>query len=1003
MVDGHVLAYEGDIASDPAERVSVRLGALDRMLDKLVHTSTTWEQVIVLVGDAGMGKTRAARALLDMLEHDGVLTRYVSVGQAKDRDATTELRTVARGVRRSRAKDKRFAVVLDDMPATDECDLDAQLRCVKQLLAARTLVVMCVRPECVQLAEEIPDAQIIWPENLVIPCADIQAGAMQSATNGVPALVATYQAEAPASSWECDDARVGRRSAALVKAYVRETLPIEEQHLRLAMMLLGQGSFEDLSLIVDRCSPDALSWLAHDAPFFGIDLAGNVFRSAFLASLSGFRSCASAMTDAVLTHPLVALKSAMLLARRGEYGRSALVAACLESLTGAAELVREWGIEYLCAGEDVFVGRVLASEVWGRYYDDGPAAEVERAYNLLTGVADLSEPVVRNALELASVPDRVRLRWRHLELLQAIRDLDCGLATPRAEHERSDDDQLACELALHVRVRTLLLEGHVADAYQLLVNSPLKSGSDTLAELLLSDDFLIAQLLSGEGLDERETAHVMEVRERLAANPRGRLARYRPHLETLLLVLAGRLSHLDDVEQLISYADKMGDSALAAIFLLVAAIADNRSKAYMRAHVRALQASARISGAFGGLVGRQSRLIAGLAATMLDDEGELVSLASEPPDSIERDLAAYFCGERSLGRKPRPTVLLVSASSDNAAWALNMLCHDFGERSDEFKSAIPPSWSAASRRMVRKAEAFSRSMERALWRSGAPNHTLPSGPEGSDEQRARIEVFLLGELLVRVDGREVDVQQLEKRRARSLLVHLAARKGHRASRFELIESIWSEYGFDGGRQKLYEATYTMRSTFGIKRKTVNIFSATRGKATIGLNSDLFSFDVDAFEQKAKEALAQNASEERVIALVCDAMDLYRGDLCPDTYDALSMVEARRSELRSLFVDLAITGARAALKEGRLSLATRIACRGYEVSPTREDVVLVYVEALKATGRYHDAREVYQHYSYAVVEATGMPPTRALREAASDLLPAPRARKTQRKATNMTVE
>ena len=42
MVDGHVLAYEGDIASDPAERVSVRLGALDRMLDKLVHTSTTW-------------------------------------------------------------------------------------------------------------------------------------------------------------------------------------------------------------------------------------------------------------------------------------------------------------------------------------------------------------------------------------------------------------------------------------------------------------------------------------------------------------------------------------------------------------------------------------------------------------------------------------------------------------------------------------------------------------------------------------------------------------------------------------------------------------------------------------------------------------------------------------------------------------------------------------------------------------------------------------------------
>ena len=46
-----------------------------------------------------------------------------------------------------------------------------------------------------------------------------------------------------------------------------------------------------------------------------------------------------------------------------------------------------------------------------------------------------------------------------------------------------------------------------------------------------------------------------------------------------------------------------------------------------------------------------------------------------------------------------------------------------------------------------------------------------------------------------------------------------------------------------------------------------------------------------------------------------------------------------------------------------------------------------IEALKASGRLHDARTVYRDFSLRVIESTGLPPSSVLHEAMADVLPA----------------
>ena len=101
---------------------------------------------------------------------------------------------------------------------------------------------------------------------------------------------------------------------------------------------------------------------------------------------------------------------------------------------------------------------------------------------------------------------------------------------------------------------------------------------------------------------------------------------------------------------------------------------------------------------------------------------------------------------------------------------------------------------------------------------------------------------------------------------------------------------------------------------------------------------------------------------------------------------LGAAETRRQELRSLYVDIAVVGSSAAMRENMPQLAVRFARCAYDAAGLREDAAIALMDALKATGRTMDAREVYREYARNLLEATGMPPSTAMRGIASGLFP-----------------
>lgn len=963
------------------------LGAFERRLATILEGDAAKPCVVFLCAESGMGKTHACLAMVSRAEKEKIPNKYLSFSGKDSSAAVDSLTRLARSLARvskgaEASSARRKLVVIDDFPPTEECDLTRQARALKRMVASGWTVIVCMRPEAVQLAEEFPRSMAFHAGDMLVPLAreDERAAAL---TNAVPALVAAYEASVEVETGLGPIEALSSALEPLVMEHLRRSLPDEERRLRYCMMLLGRGTVDELAQVLSRVDDETFSWLHEDAPLLGVEPADRCFRCAALSEDPAFEGCVRAMRDTSLFMPEVTLRCCTLLASRRQYHRCVVVASLLGNEM-QRRVVREWGIELICAGEVPFVRRVASASDWLKR-EDPEEAEVGLALALLEEPAGTLRANT-GSLPLDEQKSGVRRRRRYLELLRAMRDLDVGMPPSRKARSRPDDDDIACAFVEHIEARSLLWEGKPSEAYRMLVNNPYRTSLDSLPAALLCDDYEVAEVLMGECPSDEERELFSRARSFLTGLGINRIACYREALEPMLAVLSARETHIAGVEALITQADRSGDAAIAAMALLTAAVADLRLKVYSRAHVRALLASSRLPGAQGVQLRSAAALIDALSHSMLDNDGPLMALANGQAKSRERDLAELFLGEGRLGRAPEPTTLSRADSSGDEAWELNMLCNDFGEASLAFRRSIPRAWYALSRRAVRKAQAFFRHTEKEVrsvdTKVGVGSH-LSQVPSGG----VQVEVTLLGKFEISVSGRPVNVRLLDRRRARALLIYLAMRPGMRATRYQVLDSIWSEYDYPEGRQRIYEATSAIRNAFGFDRKTLDIFVNTRSDEVIGLNREVFSVDVDHFERSAREALSFAGNPEEVIVRSCEALDLYGGDLCASSHDALGDIELRRRELSELFADVAIMGTRAALEEGRVFLAARLARRAYEVCSTREDVVITLIEAFKAVGRYREAHDIYAGYAALTLEQTGLPPSAQLRDAISEVYPA----------------
>ena len=97
----------------------------------------------------------------------------------------------------------------------------------------------------------------------------------------------------------------------------------------------------------------------------------------------------------------------------------------------------------------------------------------------------------------------------------------------------------------------------------------------------------------------------------------------------------------------------------------------------------------------------------------------------------------------------------------------------------------------------------------------------------------RVEITLLGDFGVRVDGTAVDPRSWERRQAATLVKLLALAPGRRLHREQCLDAIWPELGVDEAAPRLHKAAHYARKALGdreaivLRRDEVALFPAAR--------------------------------------------------------------------------------------------------------------------------------------------------------------------------------
>ena len=151
----------------------------------------------------------------------------------------------------------------------------------------------------------------------------------------------------------------------------------------------------------------------------------------------------------------------------------------------------------------------------------------------------------------------------------------------------------------------------------------------------------------------------------------------------------------------------------------------------------------------------------------------------------------------------------------------------------------------------------------------------------------RVEIRLLGQFEVIIDGSPVESRTLSRRDPARLVKFLALANGHRAHREQVIDALWPDVSAPSVANRLHKAAHFVRKATGVADSVVLGADAVALFPTADLDIDLLTF-----ERRATAGLAGDleASDR--------ALGLYRGDLLPfDVYDDWSFHHRQRLQLR----------------------------------------------------------------------------------------------------------
>lgn len=946
-------------------------------------------QIVLLYAESGLGKTCLMDRLLLSEAQAEAEVRRITLSDSASEPPTGKLSRLAREVLSLARRDSRVAVGIDDVPAGSEDVVEREARYIRRMAAAGALVIVCLLPESEGLVELLGEAMVIRSEDFLLgeSCPEDPQGAcgiVSAFSHGIPELALSSSREESLGDIELlDDSEALRYSMGLsraVRGHLRESLSDEELALRLSMVLLGSGGIDDLAKVAPRVDDDLLHWLEGRAPFFGVRLSDDSFEVAGVCHDILLRRCLASVREAAARHQSLAIRAMRVLCKRASFVRASYVASLVSGEGEAVmhELVLSNGIHFLMAGKVSLVGEALRhmrelgmgdcamSGILRQMLREfsGRRAELEGGRRACEGLRALL-PEEREAISFLGV----QVRQRDL-LSKGSSGEPAGAGTLSVELARNPSLR---RLQKHHHVTELLVQGKFANAFDLLLNDPDRLSPHDLGSAFLCLDFVFVEAMILEKGVAAEKGDVALARRLLVEFGPGRLGQYFCALESMATVLADGSSVMEDAEQIVSRASSFGDTTLEAALLLTAAIADLRSDALTRAHVRAGLAHELADGAGLGYLASAALFVDGMARHRLGERIKLPERQDMPSGAL-RDLMRIL-SDASGGRlvaKADPEVLSRLNFPREYLWALRLLVEDTGELVGTIRSSVPSAWLQLLPRFAELGP--------------LPQKDQDVSCETGQKKAAggRIRITLLGGFEVEVDGEAIDPEKLFSRHARELLALLSLVRGHKMLKRDALLAIWGDVDYLRGVQRLYECIAVIRRVLDVKAHGIEVIRSSRPEGTIELDSRYVSCDVDAFEAEALEALGREKSDLRSMGHACTARKLYGTGPAIVLDDITGISQSRAIRLREIYVTALVAGASAALREGKPHLCAQLSQDALQEEPRREDAIMCLAEAMGQMGRTSEVLALREQYRRRT-SRTGRARSQSLEEAFEDAL------------------
>ena len=992
------------LAKDDAQHESITLvlrdttkHPADDLRPPVALAGEKYRILTVLCAEPGMGKSHVARKLERAAKQDGRSVCHYVYDDGDSACISQRIVRRCRDVRVRREQLDRPLVVFDGVTPGDEAETLREARAILKLVEDGMQVVVCIRPESEQLAEQLAEATCLSAEQLLFRA---YAGNDEELdlTGGIPALVIAHRSDVALGD---NREELGRRYLEalneLIGNTLRDELTVEEGAVRLAMLLLGHGDMSDVAMVAGRCDDEQFQWLHRDVPLLGVDMRGRRFDCHGLRHDTVLERCLDVLQLAAAAMPGLVVRACGALAARGNTKRSALVCRLCSTERGFSQVCMTWGVSYVAMGEGKMVREGLRL-AWS-------AGEQEGLHGTLSNVAvqsvlgtsrELDIAVERlSGLRLASTEEERDLRTT--QMLVACRDV---LRSPnRVSQYLSSSINETSNLALldHLRLSRLLVHGRFGEAYSVVSNGMLLQEPTSMGGALVCDDLAIALSLFG-GVPDRKEQAMMAAAEEIFERPGMRVLNvYHTALRSVPAILMSDSLDTSSLEEAAKRAEFMGDTFFQAVCLFVMSVADIRARALARAHVRANRAALMARSLDVEYLASSAELVDALSLELLGEAGSLSAYcdrAERPSDLMMMGRLASAAADVA----PRGHAVEVPHGTPcprDALWTLSMLLGSGPQMWDQLTALIPPAWleqlhSARYQKSAFEGQVQSRVEVQAIVPTdGVGARSLEQGvqvemiPQEQGREVVRISVF--GGFSVECLGTKIVDAAFERRRSRDLLMLLAIVSGHRMRRYQVLDILWPREDYYAGPRRLYEATGEARKRLREACNGINPILADRVQGTVGFDTTVVSCDVDDFERVAQLILTERGDDFWVLEHAEKLERIYVGG--PDLHLAGlgQVVHDRLNELRVLYVDAMVAAGEAALRVGKAKLSVRYGYNAHRQDGLREDAMIVLVRALKAAGRAYEVPDLYKRYARRLIESEGVPPSSTLKRVVSEIL------------------